>query len=143
MVEVMKIMVTSFKSSHAHCHTQCPRLCSMPLSTHPCARDSWTLTSKSGSVSCAVTALFSYKGESWTIKKAEHHRTDAFEPWYWRRLLRVSWTARRSNQSIIKEISPEYSLKLKLQYFGHLMGRTDSFEKILILGKIEVRRRRR
>ena len=141
-------MVTSFKSSHAHCHTQCPRLCSMPLSTHPCARDSWTLTSKSGSVSCAVTALFSYKGESWTIKKAEHHRTDAFEPWYWRRLLRVPWTARRSNQSILKEISPEYSLeglmlKLKLQYFSHLMRRTDLLEKTLMLGKIEGRRRRR
>ena len=146
MVEVMKIMVTSFKSSHAHCHTQCPRLCSMPLSTHPCARDSWTLTSKSGSVSCAVTALFSYKGESWTIKKAEHHRTDAFEPWYWRRLLRVPWTA-GSNQSILKETSSEYSLeglmlKLKLQYFGHLMLRADSFEKTLMLGKIEGRRRR-
>ena len=142
MVEVMKIIVTSFKKSHAHCHTQCPQLCSIPPSTHPCARDSWTLTSKSGLVSCGVTAPFSYKGESWTTKKAEHHRTDAFEPWYRRRLLRVSWTARRSNQSIIEEISPEYSLKLKLQYFGHLMWRTDSFEKILILGKIEAGRRR-
>ena len=85
--------------------------------------------------------------ESWTIKKAEHQRIDAFELWCWRRLLRVPWTARRSNQSILKEISPEYSLeglmlKLKLQYFGHLMQRTDSFEKTLMLGKVEGRRRR-
>ena len=85
--------------------------------------------------------------ESWTIKKAEHQRIDAFELWYWRRLLRVPWTARRSNQSILKEISPEYSLeglilKLKLQYFGHLTQRTDSLEKTLMLGKIEGRRRR-
>ena len=84
---------------------------------------------------------------SWIIKKAEHQRIDAFELWYWRRLLRVPWTARRSNQSIIKEISPEYSLegvmlKLKFQYFGQLTGRTDSFEKTLMLGKIEGRRRR-
>ena len=89
----------------------------------------------------------SYGCESWTIKKAEHQRIYAFELWCWRRLLRVPWTARRSNQSILKEISPEYSLeglmlKLKLQYFGHLMQRTDSLEKTLILGKIEVRRRR-
>ena len=85
--------------------------------------------------------------ESWTIKKAEHGRIDGFELWCWRRLLRVPWTARRSNQSILKEISPEYSLeglmlKLKLQYFGHLVGRTDSLEKTLMLGKIEGRRRR-
>ena len=85
--------------------------------------------------------------ESWTIKKAEHRRTDAFELWCWRRLLRVPWTARRSNQSILKEISPEYSLeglmlKLKLQYFGYLMQRTDSLEKTLMLGKIEGRRSR-
>ena len=83
----------------------------------------------------------------WTIKKAEHQRIDAFELWCWRRLLRVLWTARRSSQSTLKEISPEYSLeglvlKLKLQYFGHLMGRADSFEKTLMLGKIEGRRRR-
>ena len=88
-----------------------------------------------------------YGCESWTIKKAECQRIDAFELWYWRRLLRVPWTARRSNQSILKEISPEYSLeglmlKLKLQYFGHLMWRTDSFEKTLMLGKIESRKRR-
>ena len=86
--------------------------------------------------------------ESWTIKKAEHRRIDAFELWGWRRLLRVPWTARRSNQSILKEISPGYSLeglmlKLKLQYFGHLMLRADSFEKTLMLGKIEGGRRRR
>ena len=83
--------------------------------------------------------------ESWTINKAECWRTDAFELWYWRRLLRVLWTARRSNQSILREINPEYSLEglmLKLQYFGHLVRRADSLEKILILGKIEGRRRR-
>ena len=85
--------------------------------------------------------------ESWTIKKAEHQRIDAFELWCWRRLLRVPWTARRCNQSILKEISPEYSmeglmLRLKLQYFGHLMLRTDSLEKTLMLGKREGRRRR-
>ena len=85
--------------------------------------------------------------ESWTIKKAEHQRIDACELWCWKRLLRVPWTARRSNQSILKEMSPEYSLeglmlKLKLHYFGHLMWRTDSFEKTLMLGKIEGRRRR-
>ena len=84
---------------------------------------------------------------SWTIKKTEHRRIDAFELWCWRRLLRVPWTARRSNQSILKEISPEYSLegvmlKLKLHYFGHPMQRTDSFENTLMLGKIEGRRRR-
>ena len=88
-----------------------------------------------------------YGCESWTIMKAEHQRTETFELWCWRRLLRVPWTARRSNQSILKEISPEYSLeglmlKLKLQYFGHLMQRTDSLEKTLILGKNEGRRRR-
>ena len=85
-----------------------------------------------------------YGCESWTIKKAECQRTDAFELWCWRWLLRVPWTARRSNQSILKEISPEYSLeglKLKVKYFGHLMQRTDSFEKTLMLGKIEDRRR--
>ena len=85
--------------------------------------------------------------ESWTIKKAEHQRIDAFELWCWRRLLRVTWTARRCNQSILKEMSPEYSLeglmlKLKLQYFGHLMGKTDSFQKNLMLGKIEGGRRK-
>ena len=88
-----------------------------------------------------------YGCESWTMKKADCRKTDAFELWCWRRLSRVPWTARRSNQSILKEISPEYPLeglivKLKLQYFGHLMWRTDSFEKTLILGKIEGRRRR-
>ena len=84
--------------------------------------------------------------ESWTIKKVEHERIDAFELWCWKRLLRVPWTAKRSNQSVLQEISPEYSLeglrlKLKLQYFGHLMRRTDSLGKILMLGKIEGRRR--
>ena len=88
-----------------------------------------------------------YRCESWTMKKAEHQRIDAFELWCWRRFLRVPWTARRSNQSILKEISPGCSLlglmlKLKLQYFGHLMRRADSLEKTLMLGKIEGRRRR-
>ena len=88
-----------------------------------------------------------YGCESWTMKEAEHQRIDAFELWFWRRLLRVPWTARRSNQSILKEISPGFSLeglmlKLKLQYFGRLMQRADSFEKTLMLGKIEGRRRR-
>ena len=94
-----------------------------------------------------VLPVVMYGCESWTIKKAEHWRTDAFEIWCWRRLLRVPWTARKSNQSILKVISSEYSLeglmlKLKLQYFGHLMQRTDSMEKTLTLGKIEGRRRR-
>ena len=94
-----------------------------------------------------VFPVVMYGCESWTVKKAEHWRIDAFELWCWRRLLRVPWTARRCNQSILKEISPEYSLewlmlRLKLQYFGHPMQRTDSFEKTLMLGKIEVGRRR-
>ena len=98
-------------------------------------------------VKAMVFPVVMYGCESWTIKKAERWRIDAFEPWCWRRLLRVPWTVRRSNQSILKEISPESSLeglmlKLKLQYFGHLMWRTDSFEKNLMLGKIEGRRRR-
>ena len=97
-------------------------------------------------VKAVVFPLITYGCESWTIKKAEHRRTDAFELWCWRRLLRVSWTARGSNQSILKEISPEYSLerlmlKLKLQYIGHLIQRTDSLEKTLLLGKTEGRRR--
>ena len=94
-----------------------------------------------------VFPIAMYGCESWTIKKAEHRRINAFELWYWKRLLRIPWTARRHNQSILKEISPEYSLeglmlKLKLQYFGHLMRRTDSMEKTLMMGKIEGRRRR-
>ena len=94
-----------------------------------------------------VFPVVMYGCESWTIKKAEHQTVDAFELWCWRRPLRVPWTARRSNQSILKEINPEYSseglmLKLKLQYFGYLMQRTDSLEKALMLGKIEDRRRR-
>jgi len=98
-------------------------------------------------VKAMVFPVFMYGCERWTIKKSEHWRTDAFKLWYWGRLLRVPWTARRSNQSILKEISPEYSLaglmlKLKLQYFGHLMWRTNSLEKTLMLGKIEGRRRR-
>ena len=98
-------------------------------------------------VKAMVFAVVMYGCECWTIKKAEHWRIDAFELWSWRRLLRVPWTARRSNQSILKEISPGCSLeglmlKLKLQYFGHMMRRADSFEKTLMLGKIEDRRRR-
>ena len=104
-----------------------------------------TLSTKVHLVKDMVFPVVIYKCESWIIKKAENQRIDAFELWYWRRLLRVPWTARRSNQSILKEISPEYSLeglmlKLKLQYFGHLMQRTDSLEKTLMLGKIEGRR---
>ena len=105
----------------------------MPAKVHP--------------VKAMVFPVIMYGCESWTIKKAESRRIDAFELWCWRRLLRVPWTARRSNQSIRKEISPEYSLeglmlKLKLQYFGHLMQRTDLLERILMLGKIEGRRKR-
>ena len=106
-----------------------------------------SLPTKVHVVKALVFPVVMYGCESWTIKKAERWRTDAFELWYWRRLLRVYWTEGGSNQSILKEISPEYSLerlmlKLKLQYFGHLMGRTDSLEKTLILGKIEGRSRR-
>ena len=106
-----------------------------------------TLPTKVYLVEAMVFPVVMYGCESWTIEKAECPRTDAFELWCWRRLLRVSWTARRSNQAILKEISPEYSLeglmlKLKPQYFGHLMQRTDSLEKSLMLGNIEGRRRR-
>ena len=106
-----------------------------------------TLPTKVCLVKAMVFPVVMYGCESWTVKKAECRRIDAFEVWCWRRLLRVPWTARRSNQSILKEISPGCSLeglmvKLKLQYFGYLMGRADSFEKTLILGKIEGGRRR-
>ena len=106
-----------------------------------------TLPTKVRLVKAMVFPVVMYGCESWTIKKAEHQRIDAFELCCWRRLLRVPWTARKSNQSILKEISPEYSLeglilKLKLQYFGHLIRRTDSFEKTLMLGTIEGGRRR-
>ena len=106
-----------------------------------------TLPTKVRLVKAMVFPVVKYGCESWTLKKAERRRSDAFELWCWRRLLRVPWTAKRSNQSILKEISPEYSLeglmlKLKLQYFDHLMRRTDSLEKTLMLGKIEGRRRR-
>ena len=111
------------------------------------ATDYITLSTKVCLVMAMVFPLVMYGCESWTIKKAEHWRIDAFELWCWRRLLRVPWTARRSNQCILKEISPGCSLeglvlKLKLQYFGHLMWGADSFEKTLMLGKIEGRRRR-
>ena len=106
-----------------------------------------TFPTKVHLVKAMVFPVVTYGCESWTIKKAECRRIDAFELWCWRRLLRIPWTARRSNLSILKEISPEYlleglMLKLKLQYFGHLMWRTDSLEKILMLGKIEGKRRR-
>ena len=108
------------------------------------SRDS-TLPTKVGLVKAIVFPVVMYGSYSWTIRKAEGQRIDAFELWCWRRFLRVPWTARRSNQSILREISPEYSLeelmlKLKLQYLGHLMQRTDSLEKTLMLGKIESRR---
>ena len=101
-----------------------------------------TLPTKVHLIKAIVFPVVMYGCESWTVKKAEHRKADAFELWCWRRLLRVPWTARRSNQSILKEISLECSLeglmlKLKLQYFGHLMGRADALEKILLLGKIE------
>ena len=106
-----------------------------------------TLSTKVHLLKAMVFPVVMYGCESWSVKKAEHRRNDAFEVWCWRRLLRVPWTARRSNQSILKEISPGCSLeglmlKLKLQYFGHLMWRADSFEKTLMLGKIEGRQRR-
>ena len=106
-----------------------------------------TLLTKVHIIKAMVFPVVMYECESWTIKKAECQRIDAFELWCWRRLLRVPWTARRSIQSILKEISPEYSLeglmlKLELQYFDHLMRRTDSLEKTLMLGRIEGRRRR-
>ena len=106
-----------------------------------------TLPTKVCLVKAMVFAVVMYGCESWTIKKAERRRIDAFELWCWRRLLRVPWTPRKANQSMLKEISSEYSLevlmlKLNLQGYGHLMGRTDSFEKTLMLGKIEGRRRR-
>ena len=106
-----------------------------------------TLSTKVCLVKAMVFPVVMYGCESWTVKKGEHRRIDAFELWCWRRRLRVPWTARRSNQSILKEISPGCSLeglmlRLKLQYFGHLMWRADSFEKTMMLGKIEGRRRR-
>ena len=106
-----------------------------------------TLPTKVHLVKARVFPLVMYGCESWTIKKTECQRTDAFELWCWRRLLRVPWTARRSNQSLLKEFSPGYSLeglmlKLKLQHFGHLMQKADSLEKTLMLGRIESRRRR-
>ena len=111
-----------------------------------CAR-LWVNATKARLVKAVVFPVVMYGCENWTIKKAEHQRMDAFELWCWGRLLRVPWAARRSNQSILREINPEHSLeklmlKLKLQSFGHLMQRADSFEKTLMLGKIEGRRRR-
>ena len=118
--------------------------CCSPLG---CKKSDMTLPTKVHLVKALVFPVVMYGCENWIIKKAEHQKIDAFELWCCRRLLRVPWTARGSNQSIPKEISPEYSLeglmlKLKLQYFGHLMQRTDSFEKTLMLGKIDGGRRR-
>ena len=106
-----------------------------------------TLPTKAHLVKAMVFPVVMYGCESWTIKKAEHQRTDVFELWYWRRLLRVPWTARRSNQSVLEELTPEYSLeglmlKLKLQYFGLVMRRTDLLKKTLMMGNVEGRRRR-
>ena len=103
-----------------------------------------TLATKVCIVKAMVSPVVMYRCESWTIKKPEHQRIDVYKLWCWRRILRVPWTARKSNQSILKEIKPEYSLKgqmlkLKLQYFGHLIQRTDSFEKTLILGRLRTR----
>ena len=105
------------------------------------------MSTKAHLVKAMVFPIAMYGCESWTVKKAEHQRIDALELWCWRRLFMVPWTARRPNQSILKEISPDYSLEglilqLKLQYFGHVMGRADSFEKTLMMGKIEGGRRR-
>ena len=142
------------KVSYMHWRTQCPPSCSRPLPIHTSARDSWTLTGKSGSTlfwghysKLWFFPVVMHGCARWTIKKVEHWRINTFELWCWKRLLRVPWTARRSNQSILKEISPEYSLeglmlKLKLQYFGYLIQRTDSLEKTVMLGKIEGGRRR-
>ena len=157
MVEVMKIMKT-FKMFHAgtamlsapnpaagHCWSMPPwkKSYDLDLDSLLKSRDI-TLTTKVHLVKSMVFPVVIYGCESWTVKKGECRRIDAFELWCWRRLLRVFWTARRSKQSILNEISPEYSLeglmlKLKLQNFGQLMGRTDSFEKTLMLGKIERR----
>ena len=130
----------------AYCYEQNTRKAMANLDNILKSRDI-SLSSKLHLVKAMVFPVVMYGCESWTINKVEHRRIDAFELWYWRRLLGVPWTARRSSQSILKEISPEYSLeglmlKLKLQYFAHLMQRIDSVEKTLILGKIEGRRRR-
>ena len=158
MVEVMKIMATSFKRSPAHTATlkitadgdcsheikRCLLLGRKAMTNLESLLESRdiTLLTKVRQVKAMVFPVVMYGCESWTIKKAECWRIDAFKLWCWKRLLRVPWTARRPNQSVLKEISPEYSLeglmlKLKLQYFGHLMRRTDSLEKTLMLGKIE------
>ena len=120
----------------------------MPTKVHPAKLwfFQWSCTDVRLYLISICFFLMMYGCESWTVKKAERRRTDAFELWCWRRLLRVPWTARRSNQSILKEISPgcsleELTLKLKLQYFGHLMGKANSMEKTLMLGKIEGKRR--
>ena len=155
---IIQLSRTSFRNVFYHSFIY---LANSNIQPWPCARHSFrdwvcthllgmsiTLPTKIDLVKAIVFPVVMYGCESWTIKKAECWRIDVFELWCWRRLLRVPWTARRSNQSILKEISPEYSLEglmlnLKLQYFSHLMQRTDSLEKTLMLGKIEGRRRRR
>ena len=152
----------SLNSNHFLLPPLCPQVCSLCMSPYSCPVNTFISTILNegfliagiyqrihGVLKARILVCHSlqYGCESWTIKKAECRRIDAFELWCWRRLLRVPWTARRSNQSLLKEISPGYSLeglmlKLKLQYFGHLMWRTDSLEKTLMLGKIEGRRRR-
>ena len=149
----MKIMATSFKRSRTCIGTLSappilqqatanPHLRQRLLDNH---RQVWVNSLVGSLLKAMVFPVVMYGCASWTIKKAERQRIDAFELWCWRRFLRVPWTARRSNQSILKEINSEYSLEglmLKLQYFGHLMRRTDSLGKTLMLGKIEGRRRR-
>ena len=130
-----------------HCSHEIKRCLLLARKPRQCISREIALLTKVHLDKTMVFPVVMYRCESWTIKKAECQRIDTFELWCWRRLLRVPWTARRSNQSVLKEISPDFSLeglmlKLKLQHFGHLMWRTDSFEKILILGKIEGRRRR-
>ena len=142
----MKLKDTCKKQTNKKRHLLLGRKTMINLDSILKSRDI-TLLTKVHLVKAIVFSVVMYGCESWTIKKAEHRRIDAFELWCWRRLLRVPWTAKRSNPSILKEISPEYSLeglmlKLKLQYFGHVMQRTDLLEKTLILGKIEGRRRR-
>ena len=147
--KIKPVTLSIFSPSICHEVKRCLALRRKPITNQESilkSRDI-TLLTKVCLVKAMIFPVVMYGCESWTIRKAECQRIDSFELWCWRIFLRVPWTARRSNQSILKEISPEYSLeglmlKLKLQYFGHLMGRTDSLEKTLMLGKIEGGRRR-